>query len=343
MADSPFKFTFLDHPNSEQLTQAVKEFESSIKGGGIHPTAQKGLLSGFEITNEEPFPKIESHESYLYGMLSTPTDVEDGLSEFFTVQFIIHEQMSLVVLWGPTERRPKRAKELFERISQSATDVLPASKETPREPGDIFVQIARVIIDDLRRLLVVLHESVDTELRRIEDQLFDEKYHSMSHEAADTYTKIRRLKFEILSIAPIISETQNVFRAISDRKVVIRPPFVVGSEEAPPFSINQRIWISDLLMHARSLKAQRNGLEQEVRLLSERLESLENRRQTAAQMRFAAVASILLFPALVVGFFGQNFVVNPWSESRWSWEISAFLLVCTAVIQFFYFKRKKWF
>jgi Mg2+ and Co2+ transporter CorA len=95
-------------------------------------------------------------------------------------------------------------------------------------------------------------------------------------------------------------------------------------------------------MRARSLKAQRNGLEAEVRLLYERLESLENRRQTAAQMRFAAVASILLLPALVVGFFGQNFNINPWSDASWSWEISAGLLAILAAGQWMYFKAKKW-
>lgn len=95
-------------------------------------------------------------------------------------------------------------------------------------------------------------------------------------------------------------------------------------------------------MRARSLKAQRDGLEDEVRLLYERLESLETRRQTAAQMRFAAVASILLLPALIVGFFGQNFDINPWTGAKYSWVISAGLLGALALAQFAYFKKKKW-
>ena len=124
---------------------------------------------------------------------------------------------------------------------------------------------------------------------------------------------------------------------------MIRPPFTDDNSDNAPFSPEQRIWINDLLMSTRSLKAQREGIEQEVRLLYERLESLENRRQTAAQMRFAAVASILLFPALIVGYFGQNFEVNPWSESAPSWLISALTLSIIAAVQFIYFKKKKWF
>jgi Mg2+ and Co2+ transporter CorA len=60
-------------------------------------------------------------------------------------------------------------------------------------------------------------------------------------------------------------------------------------------------------------------------------------------MRFAAVASILLLPALIVGYFGQNFEFTPWSDSRPSWILSAISLTFIAVVQFIYFKKKKWF
>ena len=165
----------------------------------------------------------------------------------------------------------------------------------------------------------------------------------MSDKAARKYQQISQLKFEILSIEATVNETQNVFASISSGKVAIRAPFATNETDIPPFSAEQRIWIEDLHMRARSLKAQRNGLEEEVRLLYERLESLETRRQTAAQMRFAAVASILLLPALIVGFFGQNFNINPWTDGEWSWEISAIALGTLAGIQFAYFKIKRWF
>lgn len=343
MSNAPFTFQFLDHPTATQLSSAIATFEVGLQGRKIHPTARRGLGSGDDLAFQEPFPKIESHEAYLYGVLATPTDVEDGRSDFFSIQFLIHERMSLVVLWGPEERTHGRSKLLFTRLSQSLSDMPPSGSDALHEPADVFVQIAQVIVEDLQVLLSGLNRAVQNELARIESALFDKTYQSMSDEATKTYQHIRRLKFEILSIGPTINETQNVFRAIADQKVVIRPPFVVGESDFPPFSSNHRIWIDDLLMKARSLKAQRNGLEQEVRLLYERLESLENRRQTAAQMRFAAVASILLLPALVVGYFGQNFNINPWTDSPWSWEISAVVLGILATVQFGYFKKKKWF
>jgi Mg2+ and Co2+ transporter CorA len=59
-------------------------------------------------------------------------------------------------------------------------------------------------------------------------------------------------------------------------------------------------------------------------------------------MRIGAVASILLLPALIVGFFGQNFNVTPWGDFDYAWQLNAGALAVIAAVQFVYFKRKKW-
>ena len=340
---SKFHIKVLYHPSSIEVAEFLDIFERGLVNGKIHITARHGLSGKDELALIEPFPKIESHDAYLYGVLATPTNIEDGLSNFFNVQYLISEKMALVVFRGPEEGAPSRSKDLFARIKKTAEKNEDPNIETQAEPGDVFVQISRVIVDDLQVIVSRLSEAANKEMVRIESALFDETYQSMSSDATETYLKIRRLKFEILSIAPTISETQNVFKAISDLKVIIQAPFTTSNMNTAPFSSDQRIWINDLLMRTRSIKSQRSGLEQEVRLLYERLESLENRRQTAAQMRFAAVASILLLPALIVGFFGQNFEINPWTNSSISWEISAIVLSAIALTQFVYFKKKKWF
>jgi Mg2+ and Co2+ transporter CorA len=338
-----FDIRILDHPSSSEIAESLDIFERGLVNSKIHITAREGLIGSDELALIEPFPKIESHDAYLYGVLATPTDIEDGQSKFFNVQYLISEKMALVVFWGPEEGVLSRSKDLFAKINKTAEENEDPNIEIQSEPGDIFVQISQVIVDDLQVIVSRLNETTNKETARIESALFDQTYQSMSSDATETYLKISRLKFEILSISPIISETQNVFKAISDLKVVIQAPFATGNMDTAPFSSNQRIWINDLLMRTRSLKSQRSGLEQEVRLLYERLESLENRRQTAAQMRFAAVASILLLPALIVGFFGQNFEINPWAKSSISWEVSAIALSAIALTQFIYFKKKKWF
>lgn len=333
---------YLDHPTTTELDSALSEFEGGLKGRRLHETARLGLTGQNPLDVREPFPKVESHDAYLYGVLATPTDIEDGRSDFFSVQFVVSEAMAIVILWGPNEMARSRSTELFGKISSDLSASVPTNHSTSEDPGDVIVRLAKVVVTDLQALVSSLHDAVQRELAEIESALFNERYQSMSAEASRKYQMISRLKFEVVSIESMIAETQNVFNAISSGRVLIRPPFTSGKTETPPFSSDQRIWIEDLLMRARSLKAQRDGLEEEVRLLYERLESLETRRQTAAQMRFAAVASILLLPALIVGYFGQNFEINPWTNAKWSWEISAGVLALLALVQFIYFKKKKW-
>lgn len=343
MSAGSFRCVHLDHPTHLQLEPVLAEFERTLSGRRLHETARAGLTGVDSLTFQEPFPKIESHDSYLYGVLATPTDIDDGRSEFFNIQFIISQSMAVTVLWGPEEHARDRSSKLFAQVSSDVSEISARTSTSEEDPGDVVVRISRVIVTDLQSLLATLHSAVQQEMKEIESAIFHKQYQSMSAKAGKKYETISRLKFEILSISSTISETQNVFKAIAKGDVAIRAPFVSREYDVPPFSAEQRIWIEDLLMRARSLKAQRSGLEEEVRLLYERLESLENRRQTAAQMRFAAVASILLLPALVVGFFGQNFNINPWSESPLAWELSVGLLAALAASQWIYFKAKKWF
>ncbi len=340
---SSFRPIFLDHPSPSELEFAIRSFEQNLSTGKLHRTAREGLSGKNGLAFTEPFPKIESHDTYLYGVFATPTDIDDGQSNFFSIQLVVNEQIALVVLWGSDANAAIRAEDLFSRISETANAQQESSPALQGGPGDIFVRIARVICEDLQEIITKLNEATAKEMIRIESELFDSEYQSLSNDTTETYQRIRRLKFEILSIAPVINETQNVLKAITGREVLIRPPFTNDNSDSAPFSADQRIWINDLLMFTRSLKAQRQGIEQEVRLLYERLESLENRRQTAAQMRFAAVASILLFPALIVGYFGQNFEFTPWSDSHPSWIVSGVCLTFIAMVQFIYFKKKKWF
>ena len=343
MSSETLRSIFLDHPDAASLEAAVREFESHLPAGKLHITARQGLIGSNSLAFTTPFPKIESHDTYLYVVFSTPTDIDDGQSKFFNIQFVINEKIALVVIRGSDKTVENRARELFRRISGTGNTSEVSANKAYSEPGDIFIRIARVICEDLQILISRFEIESSTEMNTIESALFEEKYQSLSTDTSETYGRIRLLKLEILSIAPVINETQNVFKAISAREVMIRPPFTNDNSSNAPFTAEQRIWINNLLMFTRSLKAQRERIEQEVRLLYERLESFENRKQTAAQMRFAAVASILLLPALIVGYFGQNFDENPWSEAAPSWLISALTLTIISAVQFVFFKKKKWF
>lgn len=325
----------LTQPTAEQLAAAIAEFESTCDNHRLHPTAIRGLSQIDARLSAEPFPKVESHGSYVFGVLTTPTDISDAKSEYFNVHFVVNEKAAITVLWGPVDAPEDRLRSLEARIAREFSDNVPENA-----PGDVVVQIAEVVIEDLENVLWDLRLKVTEELRELEAELFDEATNTNSINSAEKHRDASLLKFEILSMKTTVEETKNAFTSIVAGHVELGP-FPDGTVR-PPFSRQQQIWFNDLLMRARSIKAQRADLEAEIRLVYDRLESLEAQRQTIAQMRLGAVASILLLPALIVGFFGQNFNVTPWDDFRYSWEINAVVLIGVSSVQFTYFKRKKW-
>ena len=80
--------TILINPDENQVTNAVEEFNSLLSNGAsIHPVALSRLKNPrHEFSN--PFPRIESHDDYLFGVLATPRSLLDGEDLFVTLTFI---------------------------------------------------------------------------------------------------------------------------------------------------------------------------------------------------------------------------------------------------------------
>ena len=325
------KIIQLVHPTQVELEDAFRLFESSCASGKLHDVARRGLSNSDVRLRTEPFPKVEMHDSYVYGVLASPTDVEDAKSEYFNIHFVVNASMALTVVWGVDETDAERRLSLSERISFTSSE-----ENSESAPGECIVRIATVVIEDLENVLTDLHGHANLELEELESELFNlDGLSESSADIAERYQKVSLLKFEILSMNTTVEETKNVLFVLDQLDVV-------GEGSGVLFSQNQQISINDLLMRSRSLKAQRADLEDEVRLIFDRLESIENQRQTEAQLRLGSLASILLLPALVVGFFGQNFNDNPWSDTDWAWMVNAGGLAAIAAAQFIYYKRKKW-
>jgi Mg2+ and Co2+ transporter CorA len=325
------KIIQLVHPTQAELDDAFQLFESSCASAKLHDVARRGLSNSDVRLRTEPFPKVEIHDSYVYGVLASPTDVDDAKSEYFNIHFVVNTSMALTVVWGVDETDAERRLSLSERISFTSSE-----ENSESAPGDCIVRIATVVIEDLENVLTDLHGHANLELEELESELFNlDGLSESSADIAERYQKVSLLKFEILSMNTTVEETKNVLFVLDQLDVVSEGSGVL-------FSQNQQISINDLLMRSRSLKAQRADLEDEVRLIFDRLESIENQRQTEAQLRLGSVASILLLPALIVGFFGQNFNDNPWSDTDWAWMVNAGGLAAIAAAQFIFYKRKKW-
>lgn len=71
-----------------------------------------------------------------------------------------------------------------------------------------------------------------------------------------------------------------------------------------------------------------------------RFQEIQNSQQTAVGRKFTGVLSLLLFPQLIAGFFGQNFENTPGYKENFRWAYSLGLIVFVSVLQFNWFRKK---
>ena len=145
---------------------------------------------------------------------------------------------------------------------------------------------------------------------------------------------------EVLGLKTLVEETKNLLTAIAEDKVDVKRTADSKSEDLFPRFVE--ILIMDLLMRARHQKAIQSNLQEDMDLVFNHHHEIQGIRQTAAAKRFSGMLSILLFPQLIVAFFGQSFRNAPLYDNKFGWLISLVMVAFVSLLQYIFFKRKRW-
>jgi Mg2+ and Co2+ transporter CorA len=57
--------------------------------------------------------------------------------------------------------------------------------------------------------------------------------------------------------------------------------------------------------------------------------------------KLTVIASLVLVPSLIVGYYGQNFE-SAFDEAYWSITVSTALVLASTVVQLVLFRRRRW-
>ena len=131
-----------------------------------------------------------------------------------------------------------------------------------------------------------------------------------------------------------------VLSDIADDKIDLRSESVSTPTEM--FTRDLEIEVSDLQIRVRHLQSLRNNLQSSLNMAFKKFEKIEDLRQTRASHNMTAIASIMLLPSFLVGFFGQNFRVSDELNLQWGWVLSVGLIITVSIGQIVFFRRKNW-
>lgn len=325
--------TILINPDENQVTNAVEEFNSLLSNGAsIHPVALSRLKNPRnEFSN--PFPRIESHDDYLFGVLATPTSLLDGEDLFIALTFIASfDKLIVVVRWSQIDP--------IDAQSQLFLDSILSLPKTFSSCGDFLVLMLDKLISDLEDKIEIAHEQIDRELRMLRESDYTLSKDFSKNMMEELYGSASKYRIDIMGFQTTVEETQRVLEDIAKDRVDLKPKDLTSQLEFFPKHLE--IEVSDLVFRVRHLVLLRRSLESTLSFSFSKFEKMRDELQTSAQHKIAAIASIMLLPTFIVGLFGQNFRFGTEMEQHWGLTISSVLIVLTTIAQYFYFKRNKW-
>ena len=293
-------------PAEGEVTQALPS--------QIHERALEQLLEP-AVHDDEPRPRLEGHDHYLFGVFLLPVAVREEDRVYYQEIDIVATRDRVVTV----RKTPERGQ---------ACNLDPVHKaigeEADERSGMIVYHIIDLIADDFLNLVDALNEEIDELEEGIE-----------SWPSSQVRVRISELRHDLLHVRRTVGPTRDAVRAIVDRRIDIGE----GPELLP-----REIELNFTDAYDKLLRAM-DGLDLSRDLLASARDYSQAKianDQNEVTKRLTVIASVLLVPTFIVGLYGQNFHHIPelgWSFGYWwSWG----WIILTTILQLAFFRWLGW-
>jgi magnesium transporter len=299
----PPQWIDLIDPSEEELRQHLP--------ATIHETALEALLAP-HIHDDEPRPRIESHDTYVLGVFLLPVAVtaEDR---------VYYQEVDFIATTG-----------LLVTISKTPPGEEPFDPKPAKEACRVHEQVGMFVyhlVDEIAERYLDLIDALDDEIDELEDLVAESSPQKIGK-------RIRELRQDLRGIRRTLNPTRDAIRQVVDDRIEV--------EEGELFPRDVEIAFGDaydkLLRASEALESSRDA----VAGVRDYLQGKISNDQNEVMKRLTLIASLLLVPTFIVGLYGQNFVNIP--ELHWAWGYwwSWGWIIGTTVAQLLFFRWKKW-
>ena len=260
-------------------------------------------------TDGRPRPLLEAHAGYAFGVFVSI--LPDPEADRFVTR-----QIGVVA-----------TKDLLVTVRRTPPDG-PAWDPAPlRTAGEAPVGLlVHRIVDDVAESYLDVVDAADAEIDELEDHIDD-------WSSSDVRRRLATLRHDLINTRRVVGATRSAVRCVVDRTLDL------GDDELFPEPVERRFADTyDTLFRA--------GEELDVarELLSSSRDyhqALIAENQNDVVKKLTVIASILLLPTFIVGFYGQNFV-TAFNDAYWKVGVSAVLIVGSTLLQLALYRWRRW-
>ncbi|MFL5920441.1 MAG: magnesium transporter CorA family protein [Gaiellaceae bacterium] len=300
------EWTDLLDPAEDELRQAL--------GREIHERALALLLQPARH-DDEPRPRLEGHDQYVFGVFLVPIAIREEDRVFYQELDLVATRDRLVtVRKTPDVGYPVDPRPLRETI---------AAAGEPRVGEMVYL-----LVDLIAEYYLDLVDALDDEIDELEDGI--ERWPS-----AQIRRRISTLRHDLLHVRRTVAPTRDAIRRVVDRRIDVgEGPEVLPRDVELDFAdvYDKLLRAVDGLDLSRDLLASARDYHQ-AKIANDQNEVVK---------RLTVIASLLLVPTFIVGVYGQNFRHIPelrWGFGYWwSWG----LVIGTTLLQLAIFRWLGW-
>jgi magnesium transporter len=282
----------------------------------IHDRAYEQLLRPTRH-DDEPRPRLEGHDHYVYGVFLVPICIREEDRVFYQeVDLIASRERLLTVRKTPEQGYPFDLRSAQESVAKEADPTV----------GVMVYRLADLIAEYFLDLV----DALDDEIDELEDGI--ERW-----SASQIRTRISTLRHDLLHVRRTVAPTRDAIRRVVDRRLDVGEG--EGGELLP-----REIELDFADVYDKLLRAV-DGLDLSRDLLASSRDYHQAKianDQNEVTKALTVIASVLLLPTFIVGLYGQNFKHIPelnWTFGYWwSWG----LIVLTTIAQLAFFRWLGW-
>ena len=336
----------------ENLNENLSEYITEILGIEVHPAALRHL-SGDSIRNRIPFPRLEKHVGYLFGIAYIPSNTENPSADFDAVIFAAnHDSVVARIIEFDDEENTSTL--LWDELKPKLANV--NSEDSTADGGEFILNLFRettnLLWEDAENIRTFLDEKLDMddgaerlaigEISARHDRLNQKERQSLLRELNKLSPTMSIISTEMNQMKRVANESEAILRALCNDEDQNDLRVDLSGQRRELFAKDLEIYLRDTWELCRTLVATLEEIEALIEEANTSINLLTDQENVYASRATAAGAALLLFPTFFVGLWGMNFDSMPELNWKFGYPFALGVMCVIAFGTYRYFKKNNW-